>query len=123
MKGWGTRNYPEKRFHHYRTMGTAEKGRLGAMFDYGKKDYFLGGSLTWEMFRMTFQMTRKPLVLGGLALMTGYCCAAASRAERPVSKELMQFHRSEQRKKLREILWSLVRLRKVKPYLPVEVLK
>jgi Glycosyltransferases, probably involved in cell wall biogenesis len=26
MKGWTARSFPEKRFHHYRTLGTAEKG-------------------------------------------------------------------------------------------------
>src|SRR5882724_3159420 len=39
MKGWKTQNYPERRFHHHREMGTAERSKLGAMFDYGKKDY------------------------------------------------------------------------------------
>jgi len=123
MKGWQTRNFPQRRFHHYRTMGTAERGPLGAMFDYGKKDYFLGGSPIWEMFRVAFRMTKKPIVFGGLALLTGYCMAAVSRVERPVSGELMRFHRSEQRKKLRLILHSLIRLRKVQTYLPAESVK
>ena len=32
MKGWKARAFPEKRFHHYRTLGTAEKGPLRAPF-------------------------------------------------------------------------------------------
>src|SRR5579872_5556007 len=39
MKGWKTRNYPDRRFQHHRAMGTANRSKLGAMFDYGKKDY------------------------------------------------------------------------------------
>lgn len=120
MKGWKTRNYPERRFHHYRKMGTAERSQLGAMFDYGKKDYFLGGSPVWELFRGGYQMTKRPIFFGGMALLSGYCWAALTRVERPVSQELMRFHRREQMKKLRMILGSLIRLKRVEKYLPAE---
>ncbi len=32
MKGWKVRSFPEKRFHHHRTMGTAGRGPLRALF-------------------------------------------------------------------------------------------
>jgi glycosyltransferase involved in cell wall biosynthesis len=120
MKGWKTRNYPDRRFHHHRTMGTAERSQLRAAFDYGKKDYFLGGSAVWELFRVLYRMTKRPIVFGGLALGFGYFWSAVRRVERPVPVELMRFHRGEQMRKLRIILGSLVRLRKVQTYLPVE---
>jgi glycosyltransferase involved in cell wall biosynthesis len=118
MKGWETRNYPERRFHHPRTMGTAEKGPLGAAFDYGTKDYFLGGSPLWQLFRVGYRMTKKPLFLGGVALLCGYCMAAIRRVDRPVSRDLMRFHRGEQMKKLRMILSAMIRFKKVQTYLP-----
>jgi glycosyltransferase involved in cell wall biosynthesis len=117
MKGWMTQNYPERRFHHHRKMGTAERSKLGAMFDYGKKDYFLGGSPVWELFRVGYRMTKKPILFGGIALFFGYCSAALQRVERPVSCELMHFHRREQMAKLRLILGSLIRLRKMDKFL------
>jgi biofilm PGA synthesis N-glycosyltransferase PgaC len=117
MKGWKTRNYLERRFRHHRIMGTAERSALGAMFDYGKKDYFLGGSPIWEVFRVGYRMTKKPLVFGGLALLLGYCSAALQGIERPVSPELMRFHRAEQMAKLRQILGSLIKFRKVNKFL------
>jgi glycosyltransferase involved in cell wall biosynthesis len=120
MKGWKTRNYPERRFHLHRTMGTAERSQVGAAFDYGEKDYFLGGSPLWELFRVGYRMTKRPILIGGVALLFGYCWAALKHDERPVSHELMRFHRREQMKKLRTILGSLVRLRKVTNYLPAE---
>jgi hypothetical protein len=98
-------------------MGTAERSALGAMFDYGKKDYFLGGSPIWEVFRVGYRMTKKPLVFGGLALLLGYCSAALQGIERPVSPELMRFHRAEQMAKLRQILGSLIKFRKVNKFL------
>jgi poly-beta-1,6-N-acetyl-D-glucosamine synthase len=121
MKGWKTRNYPERRYHNYRTMGTAEKGHLGAAFDYGKKDYFLGGSPIWELFRAVYRMTKRPILLGGMALMLGYCVAAVCRVERPVSRELVRFHRREQMRKLRMILGTMFKLRKLPTYLPAEM--
>jgi hypothetical protein len=94
-------------------MGTAEQGAVGAMFSYGKKDYYLGGHPLWQAFRVAYRMTKRPYVVGGLALGVGYLVAFARRTERPVSAELMAFHRREQLLKLRAILKSLVRLRRV----------
>ncbi len=117
MKGWETRNFRDRRFHHYRVMGTAQRSRAGAMYDYGAKDYFLGGSPVWEVFRATYQMTKRPRIVGGIALFCGYFWAAIRRMKRPVSPELIQFHRREQTQKLRRILGTLVRLKKVEPYM------
>ena len=111
MKGWKTRSFPEKRFHHYRTLGTAGKNSWAASFSYGEKDYFLGGSPLWQLFRVAYRATKQPI--DGLALLSGYCWGAIRRIERPVSSELMRFHRREQRNKLRAIFRSLLRFRKV----------
>jgi glycosyltransferase involved in cell wall biosynthesis len=111
MKGWKTRNFSDRRFHHHRTMGTAQRSRVGAMYDYGKKDYYLGGSPVWQLFRVAYRFGKKPYVAGGLALLGGYCWAAIRRTKRPVSPELMRFHRREQMARLRRILGALVRFK------------
>jgi glycosyltransferase involved in cell wall biosynthesis len=111
MKGWKTRSFPEKRFHHYRTLGTAGRSRVAASFSYGEKDYYLGGSPLWQLFRVAYRATKQPL--DGAALLSGYCWAAARRMKRPVSRELMRFHRREQMKKLRNIFSSLLKFRKI----------
>jgi glycosyltransferase involved in cell wall biosynthesis len=113
MKGWKTRSFPEKRFHHYRTLGTAERSTLAASFSYGEKDYYLGGSPVWQLFRVAYRMTKQPVVIDGLALLSGYCWAALRRMKRPVTPELIRFHRREQMKKLRAIFGTLLRLKKV----------
>jgi len=120
MRGWKTRNYPERRFHHHRTMGTANRSEVGAAFAFGAKDYLLGGSPVWEVLRSAYRMTQRPIVIGGVALFLGYCWSAFRRVERPVSSEFMRFHRQEQMKKLRMIFGSLIRLRRVDKYLPAE---
>ena len=113
MKGWKTRSFPEKRFHHYRTLGTAGRSGLAASFSYGEKDYYLGGSPIWQLFRVAYRMTRRPILVEGLALFSGYCWAALRRMKRPVTPELMRFHRREQMKKLRAIFRTLLRFKKV----------
>jgi glycosyltransferase involved in cell wall biosynthesis len=111
MKGWKTKSFPEKRFHHYRTLGTAERSRAAASFSYGEKDYYLGGSPVWQLFRVAYRATKEPV--DGAALLAGYCWAAACRMKRPVSSELMRFHRREQMKKLRTILSAVLKFRKI----------
>jgi hypothetical protein len=113
MKGWKVQSFPEKRFHHHRTLGTAGKSPLQALFSYGEKDYYLGGSPVWELFRVTYRMAKKPVLLGGLALLAGYAWAALRRTTRAVTPELMHFHRREQMKKLRAIFRSLLSFKKV----------
>ena len=113
MKGWTVRSFPDKRFHHHRPMGTAERGVLASAFSYGEKDYYLGGSPIWEAFRVTYRMTKRPYIVEGLALLSGYTWAAIRRVKRPVSRELMLFHRRDQMAKLKTILRSAFRLKKV----------
>jgi biofilm PGA synthesis N-glycosyltransferase PgaC len=113
MKGWKTRSFPEKRFYHYRVLGTAERGAAAALFSYGEKDYYLGNSPVWELFRVCYRLTKRPFLTAGISLLSGYCWAALRRTKRPVSRELMRFHRREQMKKLKAILGSLVRFRRI----------
>jgi glycosyltransferase involved in cell wall biosynthesis len=111
MKGWKTRSFPEKRFHHYRTLGTAERSGMAASFSYGEKDYYLGGSPLWQLFRVAYRTTKQPTE--GLALLSGYCWAAIRRVERPVPGELIRFHRGEQLRKLSAILRALFKFKRV----------
>jgi glycosyltransferase involved in cell wall biosynthesis len=111
MKGWKTKSFPEKRFHHYRTLGTAGKSNWAASFSYGEKDYYLGGSPLWQLFRVVYRSSKQPVE--GAALLSGYLWAAIRRIERPISRELMRFHRREQMKKLRAIFRTVLRFEKV----------
>jgi glycosyltransferase involved in cell wall biosynthesis len=113
MKGWKTRSFCEKSFFHHRHLGTAERSALAAAFSYGEKDYYLGGHPVWQFFRVTYRMMKPPYIVEGLALGLGYGWAAVRRAKRPISKELMGFHRREQMRKLRAILKSAVRFKPI----------
>jgi hypothetical protein len=113
MMGWKTRSFREKSFLHQRRLGTAERSAFKAAFSYGEKDYYLGGHPVWELFRVCYRMVKPPYVVEGLALGLGYGWAAVRRAKRPITRELMKFHRREQMRKLRVILKSAVTFRPI----------
>lgn len=110
MKGWKTYSFQEKTFTHYRKMGTAGSNVLLSRFHYGNKDYFLGGHPLWEIFRGMFQMAKSPFVVGGLCLLAGYFWSLLTFAERPVSKELIRFHRKEQIDRLKNLVQHRMKL-------------
>jgi glycosyltransferase involved in cell wall biosynthesis len=100
MRGWRTRSFPERTYTHHRTMGTAESHPLRAKFHYGRKAYYVGGHPVWELLRGFYQMRNSPRIVGGLCFQAGYVWACLTRIERPVSPELMAFHRREQMSRL-----------------------
>lgn len=122
MIGWKTRSYREKSFFHHRLLGTANHGVLGSNYVYGKKDYYMGGHPLWELFRSAYRVTGKPYVLGGVGLFLGYVAASLKHEERPVSDELMKFHRKEQMRRLRKILMTVCTFKRVDKFslMPIE---
>lgn len=103
MKGWQTRTFTDKACAHHRSSGTAQSGVLTAKFRWGAKDYALGNHPIWEFFRTAFQMTRRPFVVGGLAILSGYLWSLVRRKERPASRDLVAFRRQEQMQRLRQL--------------------
>jgi len=103
MKGWKTRTYTEKVYLHYRHTGTAQQGLLMAKFKDGGKDYSVGTSPIWEVFRTVYQMTKKPFVIGSLMMAAGYSWSLVRRVERPVSPELVDFCRREQMQRIKAL--------------------
>ena len=116
MKGWQTQSFPEKLFYHQRSLGTGESNKIKSNFNYGRKDYYLGNHPLWETIRIIYRFTKRPYLLGGLIIFWGYLWALLTRIERPISKDLMKFHREEEMRKLKAILWSVFRLKKINKY-------
>jgi glycosyltransferase involved in cell wall biosynthesis len=105
MKGWTTRTFVEKICFHHRKIGTGNHSPLMARFHYGRKAYYVGGHPVWEFFRGVFEMRRRPYILRGVYFLAGYGWAWVTRMERPISPELMTFHRREQMSRLKRLLW------------------
>jgi len=113
MKGWKTESFRERSFFHHRQLGTAERSAVSSSFSYGEKDYYMGGHPVWELFRAGYRAAKRPYLIGGFALGLGYCWALVRRTPRPVSREFIVFHRKEQMAKLKAILKSLLRFKRV----------
>jgi hypothetical protein len=73
----------------------------------------MGGHPVWELFRVAYRMTKKPYLIAGGILGLGYLWALLSRTPRPVSEEFVKFHRAEQMSKLKVVLRSILKLKKV----------
>lgn len=109
MAGWKTRTFTEMVCEHHRTMGTAQSSLIGARFHGGSKDYAIGNHPLWEACRVAYQMTKRPYILGGLALGVGYLWSVIKRTPRPVSDQLMSFQRREQMQRLKRMAgWGTV---------------
>src|SRR5882672_6214645 len=113
MMGWTTRSFREKSFFHYRSLGTAEHSLLASAFSYGEKDYYLGNHPLWEICRTAYRAVKKPYLTGALALYLGYLSACVRQMDRPVSDELMQFHRAEQMRKLKSIIRAMFGFKRI----------
>jgi hypothetical protein len=90
---------------------------VNSKFKYGAKDYAIGNHPAWEVFRVAYQMTRTPFLVGGVALGAGYFWAMARRVKRPVPQELVAFHRREQLQRLKRF-FGLGRQTEVKLSVP-----
>ena len=104
MKGWETRTFVERICFHHRKIGTGNHSPLIVRFHYGRKAYYVGGHLVWETLRGVFQMRETPFLIGGVYFIAGYWWAFVTRMDRPVSQQLMAFHRAEQMARLKDIL-------------------
>lgn len=114
MRGWQTRTFTEKTYLHHRKMGTAQNSVMKSRFKDGRKDYALGAHPAWVVFRAIYQMSKKPLLIGGTLLMSGYFYSMIKRTPRPISSELIRFRRKDQIHRLRGFLKSIVPGRVVK---------
>lgn len=110
MTGWKTETFTEKTCVHHRRMGTAKRGMLYSSFKSGYHDFLMGVHPIWQVFRSFYQMSRKPVIILGSAILIGYIWALLSRAHRQVSSEFVNFRRKEQILWLKEYLgkWLLI---------------
>lgn len=104
LHGWQTRTFVESVCLHHRQMGTAQNGGIKARFKLGMKDHSVGNHPLWQLARTVYQMTKRPMLVGGLALGGGYLWSSMKREKRAVPKELVSFVRQEQMQRLRRFI-------------------
>jgi len=104
MKGWHTRTFTDRVCIHHRLMGTAGRTAVGARFRMGQKDFSVANHPLWEIARASYQMTKRPFVIGGAALAAGYLWSALRQKERAASPDVAAFIRREQMVRLRNFV-------------------
>jgi poly-beta-1,6-N-acetyl-D-glucosamine synthase len=104
MKGWRTRTFVEMTCRHHRSMGTAKRAWPVAVFGGGRGDYVLGSHPLWEFSRCLYQMTRRPVLAGGLLRLAGFGWAMLIRVPKAVPDDVVAFRRKEQMERLRTFI-------------------
>ncbi len=107
MKGWKTRTFPDKPYIHHRQMGTAGQNALKFAFKAGRADYMLGSHPVWEFSRCVYQITRRPILLGGTLRWFGFAWAEICRMEKQVPPDVVAFRRKEQMQRLGDFVSGL----------------
>lgn len=104
MKGWETRCFFDLKIKHFRVTGSRRKGITGGKFLLGRFQYRFGYSFFYSLLKGIYRMFEKPVIIGGISIISGYIYAAIRREEHLFKPEMRAFLRSKQRKYLRSKL-------------------
>jgi glycosyltransferase involved in cell wall biosynthesis len=98
MLGWTVRSWdePELRFLHLRPMGSSEHGILRGRMRHGFGQYFMGTGPAFMTASAIFRMTRRPWIIGGLAMWWGYVSSFLNGKPRYDDPEFRRFVRRYQ---------------------------
>jgi biofilm PGA synthesis N-glycosyltransferase PgaC len=112
MQGWETRTFTEMYSLHHRKRGATIGSAIKTRFRDGQKDYVLGAHPVWEVFRTLYQMSQKPFLIRGLAILCGYAWNGVRDVDKSLPAELVRFRRNDQMRRLREFFTRLLRPRR-----------
>lgn len=104
MCGWQVENFPEFEIYHYRFTGTAGGNILRGNFRKGMQHYAIGYHPLFQIMSGISHIRDYPVVIGSVAMMSGYYWAMVKRTEKVVSDEVINYLRSEQLARLQKIL-------------------
>lgn len=99
MKGWQVEAFHELIVDHHRYTGSAG-GLLKGRFRQGLMDFSLGYHPLFELVKCARRLTEKPVVVGALVRMIGFCWSYLSVRERVVPEQFVRFLRTEQRRRI-----------------------
>ncbi len=100
MLGYETRLLTDLVVDHLKPRNISEGGVLRRTWQLGVRDYALGCHPLFEAFKCLSRLLESPFLVSGMVRWGGYCGAAIQHRERLVPRDLLEFLRSEQRKRL-----------------------
>lgn len=101
INGWEVKSFREIKVFHHRSTGTGAASILSAKFNNGVRDYLIGYHPVFELLRCVFRIIEKPIILGSLLWLGGYCRAWLHSYERSVPDGFVEYLRKEQIGKLK----------------------
>jgi glycosyltransferase involved in cell wall biosynthesis len=108
MQGWLVRNVPHIDACEQRRTGTAQNGVLKARYKDGIRFHSLGYATTFYLCRCAYRMGDRPVVIGSLLSLLGFMWAKLRSYPVSLPPLAVLYLRSEQRRKLRQILRQLI---------------
>jgi glycosyltransferase involved in cell wall biosynthesis len=96
MKGWEVRTFTEIHVFHHRPTGGEIDSSWVILYKQGINDYLLGYHFLFFLARCIIRITKRPYILGSLALFCGYCWSWMQRTNRQVSPEFIEYRKAEQ---------------------------
>ena len=106
MKGWQVEAFPQLKIYHHRHTGEADN-LVRHKFRQGRMDYSLGSDPLFEVLKCLERIPERPILVGGLARLTGFFWSWFRSDQRPVSEEFVAFLSHEQKQKLMTTLGGL----------------
>ena len=84
MLGWIACSWdePDLRFIHLRPMGSSQKGMIAGRMRHGAGQFYMGTDLVYMTVSALYRMTRRPFIIGGLAMWWGYVQSLLSGKDR-----------------------------------------
>ncbi|HXM03773.1 MAG TPA: glycosyltransferase family 2 protein, partial [Chthoniobacterales bacterium] len=103
INGWGVETFPELTVLHLKPTGIAAASRLRYYYRQGLMDYALGSDPFFEVFKCLRRFGGRPYILGALSRFSGFVLASCRREKRPVTREFIEYLRSEQKSRMRDL--------------------
>ena len=100
-RGWRTKHFTDLQVRHHKREGSA-MGSLPTSVFHGEIYYVTGGGLLFFLFKVVRRLTKRPYIVGAVALVYGYLKAAIERRPRLVTEGEARCYR----RILRQRLWS-----------------
>lgn len=104
MNGWEVKTFPEFKVYHFRVTGTSDGSIMKGSFRRGMQHYLIGYHPLFQITSCIYHLPHFPVLIGSLAMMSGYFWAKYRRLKKEVPEDFIDFLQSEQLKRLRTFL-------------------
>lgn len=100
MHGYETRLITHLKVDHLKPRNVSEGGIFRRFWQFGIRDFALGYHPLFEFVKCFSRLFQTPVFIGGMAWFFGYMTAVIQNRNRLIHKDLFEFIRAEQKKRL-----------------------